>query len=115
VASTVVISIEIPRELKERMERISGVNWSEVIRKLLEEVVARYEAEAMIRRVEQHLGDVPELPLGTASRWVRSDREGHRLLNITEHTNRVFPSSRGVHEAMDSLLTSRDYHPAGRA
>ncbi|RLG86472.1 MAG: hypothetical protein DRO39_03140 [Thermoprotei archaeon] len=74
MASTVVILVRIPRELKERMERIPGVNWSEVIRKLLEEAVARYEAEAVIRRVEQHLSDVPELPPGTVSRWVRSDR-----------------------------------------
>jgi len=74
---SVVISIRIPRELKERMDRIKDVNWSEFIRRFLEETVTRYEAEIVIRRVEEHLKDVPELPPSTVARWMRSDRESH--------------------------------------
>jgi hypothetical protein len=68
---------EAPKELRERMYRFDNVNWSELIRKFIEEVVARYEAEEIIKRVEEDLKDVPELPLGTVSRWLRSDGESH--------------------------------------
>ncbi|MCC6042200.1 MAG: CopG family transcriptional regulator [Candidatus Verstraetearchaeota archaeon] len=66
-----------PKELRERMYRFDNVNWSELIRKFIEEVVARYEAEEIIKRVEEDLKDLPELPLGNVSRWLRSDRESH--------------------------------------
>jgi len=69
--------VRAPKELRERMYRFDNVNWSELIRKFIEEVVARYEAEEIIKRVEEDLKDVPELPLGTVSRWLRSDGESH--------------------------------------
>jgi hypothetical protein len=47
------LSIRIPRELKERMRRFRGVNWSELIRRFIEEAVARYEAEEVIREIEE--------------------------------------------------------------
>jgi hypothetical protein len=63
--------------LRERMRRLKDVNWSDVIRRSIEETVSRYEVEEVIRRVEEDLRDVPELPPGTVSRWIRVDREGH--------------------------------------
>jgi hypothetical protein len=74
---TTVISVRAPKELRERMYRFDNVNWSELIRKFIEEVVARYEAEEIIKRVEEDLKDLPELPLGNVSRWLRSDRGSH--------------------------------------
>jgi hypothetical protein len=53
------------------------VNWSDVIRRSIEETVSRYEFEEVVRRVEEDLRDVPELPPGTASKWIRVDRESH--------------------------------------
>jgi hypothetical protein len=72
-----VVCVRIPRELRERMLRLKDVNWSDVIRKFIEETVSRYEFEEAVRRVEEDLRDVPELPPGTVSRWVRVDRESH--------------------------------------
>jgi hypothetical protein len=74
---SVVVCVRIPRELRERMRRLKDVNWSDVIRRFIEETVSRYEVEETVRRVEEDLRDVPELPPGTVSRWVRVDRESH--------------------------------------
>jgi hypothetical protein len=72
-----VVCVRIPRELRERMLRLKDVNWSDVIRKFIEETVSRYEFEEAVRRVEEDLRDFPELPPGTVSRWIRVDRESH--------------------------------------
>ena len=53
------------------------MNWSDVIRRFIEETVSRYEVEEAVRRVEEDLRDVPELPPGPASKWIRVDREDH--------------------------------------
>ena len=74
---TEVISIRIPKELKERMKRHKNINWNELIRRFIEETVARYEAEEIIKKIEEDLRNVPELPSGTVSRWLRIDRESH--------------------------------------
>jgi len=72
-----VICIRVPKELKERMRRLRGINWSEVIRGFIEETVSSYEVEDLIRRIKEDLKDIPELPSGTISRWFRIDRESH--------------------------------------
>jgi hypothetical protein len=74
---SVVVCVRIPRELRERMRRLKDVNWSDVIRRFIEETVSRYEVEEVIRRVEEDLRDIPELPPGTVSSWVRVNRESH--------------------------------------
>ena len=74
---SVVISVRVPRELKERMRKLKNVNWSEIIRKFIEDVVSRYEAEEALKKIEEDLKDIPELPAGTVSRLIRLDRESH--------------------------------------
>jgi len=72
-----VISVRVPRELKERMQKLKNVNWSEIIRRFIEDVVSRYEAEEALKKIEEDLKDIPELPAGTVSRLIRLDRESH--------------------------------------
>lgn len=74
---SVVISIRVPKKLKERMDRFRDINWSEEIRKFIEERVTQYEIDELFKRIEDHLRDVPELPRGTIVRWLRSERESH--------------------------------------
>jgi len=38
-----IIYVRIPQELKERMRRVSNVNWSELIRKFIEETISHLE------------------------------------------------------------------------
>ncbi|RLE95895.1 MAG: hypothetical protein DRJ55_00945 [Thermoprotei archaeon] len=40
-----VVSFRISRELKERMDKLKHVNWSEVVRRAIYEVVVREEAK----------------------------------------------------------------------
>ncbi len=40
-----VVSFRISKELKRRMDRLKHINWSEVVRKAIQEVVAREEAK----------------------------------------------------------------------
>ncbi len=72
-----VVSFRIPRELKRRMERFKDVNWAELLRKFIEEQVEKLEAEEILKTINEHLRDVPELPRGTVVRWLREDRESH--------------------------------------
>ena len=73
---SVVVSFRVPRELKQRMERFKNVDWGELLRRFIEEQVERLEMEELLKAIEKHLEDVPELPRGTAARWLRGDREG---------------------------------------
>ncbi len=75
--SSVVLCIRMPKELKERMQRLKGVNWSELIRKYVEETVSRYEIGELLKKIEEDLENVPELPSGTVARWIRIDRKSH--------------------------------------
>ena len=74
---SVVISVRISRELREKMKEFRDVNWSEVVRRSIEEKIAQLEMERTINRVEEHLREIPELPRGTIYKWLRNDRESH--------------------------------------
>jgi len=41
----IVVSFRIDKELKERMDRLRHINWSEVVRRAIREVVALEEAK----------------------------------------------------------------------
>jgi len=72
---SVVVSFRIPRELKRRMDRFRDrVDWGELLRRFVEEQVERLEAEEVLKEIESHLEDVPELPRGTVVGWLRGDR-----------------------------------------
>ena len=40
----VVVSFRISKELKKRMDRLKHINWSEVVKRAIQEVVVREEA-----------------------------------------------------------------------
>ncbi len=44
-----VISFRVRRELKEKMERMRHINWSEVVRRAIEEVIRREESRLQER------------------------------------------------------------------
>jgi len=50
---SVVVSFRISKELKERMDRLKHVNWSEVVRKAIYEVVVREEAKLRRKDIER--------------------------------------------------------------
>ncbi|MEM0088001.1 MAG: hypothetical protein QW230_04130 [Thermofilum sp.] len=50
---SVVVSFRVSRELKERMDRLKHVNWSEVVRRAIYEVVVREEAKLRSRDMDR--------------------------------------------------------------
>ncbi len=74
MTETVVFSVRIRRELRERMKRV-GVDWRAEIEKFIEERLKEEELREAIRSVKEALRDVD--PSGEpAWRTVREFREG---------------------------------------
>lgn len=71
-----VISFRIPKELKERIRDVD-LNWSEEVRRFIEERMREYKRERALREIDALLKDVPSPERGTASRYVREDRDSH--------------------------------------
>ena len=71
-----VISFRIPKELKQRLKEVD-LNWSEEVRRFIEERVREYKREKALREIDAVLKDVPSPECGTASRYVRADRDSY--------------------------------------
>lgn len=71
-----VISFRIPKELKERIKDVD-LNWSEEVRRFIEERMREYKREKALREIDAMLKDVSSSERGTASRYVREDRDSH--------------------------------------
>jgi len=53
------------------------VNWSEEIRKFLEARVEELHRRKVLSEVRKVIEQLPEIPKGMASRYVREDRDSH--------------------------------------
>jgi uncharacterized Fe-S cluster-containing radical SAM superfamily protein len=62
------------KAMNDFLEKMFG---SEETKRVFEDIVARIEAEKLLKKIEEHLKDIPELPPGTVVKWIRSDRESH--------------------------------------
>jgi hypothetical protein len=62
------------KAMNDFLEKMFG---SEETKRALGDIVARIEAEKLLKKIEEHLKDIPELPPGTVVKWIRSDRESH--------------------------------------
>ena len=71
------ICIRVSRDLREKMKKFHNINWSDLIRRLIEETVSCLEAVELIKKIENDLRDMSTLPAGTVSRWIRADRDSH--------------------------------------
>jgi len=72
-----VLSIRIPRELKEKMRELRDVDWRGEVVSFLIERVKYYERLRIIREVRKIIDEVPAAEPGTASRYVREDRDSN--------------------------------------
>jgi len=72
---SVKITVRIPRELKERMDRFRNVNWSDVIRRAIEEKVREEEVEWALKVMDEISRKAkPEKPLAEVIREYRDRR-----------------------------------------
>ena len=73
-----VVSVRVPKDLKKRMDALKQyVNWSEEIRRFIEERVRELERLRVIEEVEELIKTLPEVPRGSASSYVREDRDSY--------------------------------------
>ena len=60
---SVTVTFRVPKELKERMDKLRGyVNWSEEVRLFLEKRVRELEQARAIEELEKLIRNLPEVP-----------------------------------------------------
>jgi len=69
-----IITIRIPRELKEKMKKYREINWSEVVRRALEERIRIQERIEATRRMDEIRRKVKPVKRGELDKWIREDR-----------------------------------------
>jgi predicted DNA-binding protein len=70
------VSIRVPKELKEEMDKLKDmVDWASEIRSFIEERVRKYKRIRALNELEKTLEELPETPKGLATELVREDRE----------------------------------------
>ncbi|MEM2996739.1 MAG: hypothetical protein QXK52_04440 [Candidatus Bathyarchaeia archaeon] len=73
-----VISVKVPDQIKERMEKYKDrVYWPDEIRKLIAAKLEEIERREAVDRAIRLLEGIPPAGRGTAESLVREDREGH--------------------------------------
>ncbi len=78
MAKSAVISLRVPKKLKELMDSVRDmVNWNEEIRRFIEERGRRAYRLKVLDEVEKLIEELPEMSSGTASKLVREDRDSH--------------------------------------
>ncbi len=73
-----VISIRIPPEMKQEMERLKAeVNWNEEIKAFLKKKIENRKKREALEQVICMIKTLPEGKEGTAAQMVREDRDSH--------------------------------------
>ncbi len=74
---SVIIGIHIPRRLREKMDSLGNINWSEEVRRFLEERVEELHRRKVLEEVHRVVEQLPEVPREIVTRYVRKDRDSH--------------------------------------
>jgi chemotaxis regulatin CheY-phosphate phosphatase CheZ len=69
-----IVAVRVPEEIKKKMKDVPE-DWSEYIRKAIEERIYIEERKRILREVKELLKDVPKPPKGTAAKLVREMRD----------------------------------------
>ncbi|WP_054852991.1 hypothetical protein [Vulcanisaeta distributa] len=78
MCGSVVITVRVPKELKEIMDKYSGIiNWSEEIRNFIIRRITEIRQEEALNRLNSIIEKLPELPTGSIMSLVREDRDSH--------------------------------------
>jgi chemotaxis regulatin CheY-phosphate phosphatase CheZ len=69
-----IVAVRVPEEIKKKMKEVP-VDWSEYIRKAIEDRIDIEERKRILREVKELLKDVPKAPKGTAAKLIRETRD----------------------------------------
>jgi len=71
-----IISVRVPKELKEKMNKFKNrIKWSKEIREFIEKKIIELMRESVVESANRYIEKLPEIPKGTAVRYVREDRD----------------------------------------
>ncbi|MBS7635629.1 hypothetical protein KEJ34_09190 [Candidatus Bathyarchaeota archaeon] len=68
------VSVKVPEEIKDLMKEID-VNWSEYLRKIIEDKVRLEMARNALRKLDKIRENAGKVPTEEIVRWIREDRE----------------------------------------
>jgi len=72
------VSFRVPKKLKKKMDELRKyINWSEELRRFVEERIREIEQERAIEELEEVIRRLPSSPKGVANKYVREDRDSH--------------------------------------
>jgi len=69
-----VITLRIPRELKEEIRKRHGINWSKVVREAIARKIEIEERLEATRRIDEARKRVKPVKAGQLDAWIREDR-----------------------------------------
>jgi len=71
-----VISIRIPSEVKQEMDRLrEEINWSEEIRNFIKRKISEHKKRRALQELIAYIRTLPSSSRGTADKLVREDRD----------------------------------------
>ncbi len=69
-----IVAVRVPEETKKKMKEIPE-DWSEYIRKAIEDRIAREKNKKILKDVKKLWKGMPKTPKGTAARLIREFRD----------------------------------------
>jgi predicted DNA-binding protein len=69
-----IVAIRVPEETKKKMKEVPE-DWSDYLRKVIEERVNMEERKRLLREIRELLKDVPKARKGTAAKIIREIRD----------------------------------------
>lgn len=71
---SVVISVRVPKKLKEELEKL-GINYSIMVREYLEELVRREKARRLKKAMDELRASIKPVDSNLSVEFIREDRE----------------------------------------
>lgn len=75
MADSAVITVRVPRWLKEKMREFSYVNWSEVVRGAISRRIILEERRLAFEAIKRIKAKCKPVEMGAIDRWIRENRE----------------------------------------
>jgi chemotaxis regulatin CheY-phosphate phosphatase CheZ len=69
-----IVAVRVPEKIKKEMKEIPE-NWSEYLRKAIEERIKQQQQKKILQEVRELLKDVPKSPKGFSAKSIREDRD----------------------------------------
>lgn len=69
-----VITVRIPKKLKEALRKYSNINWSNFVREAISKRIELEEKKEAIKRIDEAKRRVKPIKRGELDKWIKEDR-----------------------------------------